>query len=336
MGYILRGCFHFLFSAGWSPDGKKEGVDVPWDFKQLCIGPTFNTQPRSPGSLTTSAVREIQNRLKPSAKPYVLLHPFPSRTSDVRSRSFEPNSTTQFWLTGGHGAALLTKHQTYREDVKLGLTFEEYTKENYDSWVAFARERGHPKDIKPVLVTGVDMTRDFAMMCYSNDGGDLMAEFTVSAPNVPSPWGVWRAPGVVYTSCGPQQLRPSSTTQTTDSASSSDNHTETVSDEYHQCVFVRYYTVRKKLGIPKVVTAAAGPHDLGPGGNRDRGSPLEMECSSDSGSDIAPTLFDDDGDDDNSSVTSIGSEPDTVIHNTTPVRSLYASLPFSPVLIHPP
>jgi len=228
----------------------------------------------------------------------------------------------------------LTKHPTYREDVKLGRTFEEYTKAHYDSWVTFARERGHPKDIKPVLVTGVDMTRDFAMMAYSNDGDDLMVGFTISVPGDSSPWGTWRTPGVVHTNCGPQTLRPPSSTQIMDPASSSDIPMETVLDEYHQCVFVRYYTVRRRLGIPRVVKATAGPHDLGPGGSHGGGSPLEAEYRSDSGSDIAPILFDGDGG--NSLVTSIGSEPDTVIHNTTPVRFLRAFFPFSPVLIHSP
>ena len=228
----------------------------------------------------------------------------------------------------------MTKHPTYREDVKLGRTFEEYTKEHYDSWVSFARERGHPKDIKPVLVTGVDMTRDFAMMAYSNDSDDLVAVFTISAHGV-SPWGAWHTPGAVHTNCGPQPLRPPSITQTADSTSSSDIPVETGSDEYHQCVFVRYYTVRKRLGIPRVIKAAAGPHDLGPGGSHDGGSSLEMEYRSDSGSDITPILFDDDGDGGSSSVTSIESEPDTVIHNTTPVRSLHRFFPFSFGLIHP-
>jgi len=77
VGYILRGCFHFLFSTGWSPDGREIGVDVPRGFKQLEIGPTFNTQPRSPGCLPTNTVREIQTCLKASTNPYVLLHLFP-------------------------------------------------------------------------------------------------------------------------------------------------------------------------------------------------------------------------------------------------------------------
>ena len=319
VGYIRRGCFHLLFSAG-RPLGERElGVGVPRTFEQLDVGQTFTTQPRSPGFLSTDTVREIPTRSRASMYPYVRsLASVSSRTSDACSRMLEPGSGISFELPGGQGAALLTKCPTYREDAKLGRTFEEYTKTHYDSWVAFARELGHPNDIKPVLVTGVDMTRDFAMISYSNDSGDLTAEFTTSAPEVTSPWGTWRAPGVVHTNCGPQPRRRPSPTQAVDVASSGDSR------EYHQCVFVRYYTVRKRLGIPRVIKAAAGPHDLGPGDSSGGGSLFEVECSSDSESelDITSSLFDDNWDDDKSSVTSIDSEPDTVIHNTTPVRSL--------------
>jgi len=238
----------------------------------------------------------------------------------MRSSTLEPGSSVSFQLTGDQGAILLTKHPTYREDAELGRAFEVYTKEHYDSWVMFARKRGHPDDIKPVLVTGVDMTRDFAMMSYSSDGYDLTAEFKNSTPGVPSPWGAWRTTGAVHTNCGPQSCRRPTSAQTADATSSGSSRTETVSDEYNQCVFIRYYTVRKRLGIPRVIKAAAGPHDLGPG-NRDD-EDCEMERSSDDGSNVMPSVFDDDGGGDRSSVTSTDSESDVVIHNTTPVRSL--------------
>ena len=225
---------------------------------------------------------------------------------------------------GDQGAALLTKYPTYKQDVQLGWTFEAYTKEHYNSWVTFARERGHPNDIKPVLVTGVDLTRDFAMMSYSSDGDDLTAEFTISAPGDAAPWGRWRTPGMVYTNCGPQLCRPPSTMRAVDSVPSGDNHhMETVSDDYHQCVFIRYYTMRKRLGIPRVMKAAAGPHDLGPRGQEGEGSSLEAQYESDSNSDtMSSPLGDGAGDDPMGSDTSVdSSESDVVIHNTSPVRS---------------
>ena len=287
------------------------------------IGPTFVTQPRSPGFLCTNTVREIPTRPGASMYPCVLFLSVASPRPEphVCSSMLESGSSISFQITGDQGAALLTKHPTYREDAELGRALEVYTKENYDSWVKFAHKRGHPNDIKPILVTGVDMTRDFAMMSYSSDGDHLTAEFKTSAPGVTFPWGAWRTAGAVHTNCGPQPCRRPSSAQTAGATFSGNSHAEAVSDEYDQCVFIRYYTVRKRLGIPRVIKAAAGPHDLGPGNRDGGGSPFEMDCGSDEGSDISSSLFDDDGSGDRSSITSIDSESDIVVHNTTPVRS---------------
>ena len=147
------------------------------------------------------------------------------------------------------------------------------------------------------------------MMSYSNDGEDLTADSAMSAPGVASPWGTWRKLGVVYTKCGPQLSRPPSST----------SHPETVSDEYNQCVFLRYYTVRKRLGIPRVIKAAAGPHDLGPGSRDNEKPSLDAQHNSDSGSDTVLSPFDNDGEGGRSSVGRIDSEADVVVHNTIAV-----------------
>ena len=324
MGYIHRGRFNLLFSAGY-PLGERElGVDVPHTFRQLDVGPILDAEPRPPGCLSAGAVREVLTRARASMYPYVrsIASVPPTTTSDARSSLLEPGSGISFQLSGDQGAALLTKHPTYSQDIQRRGTFEEYIKEHYDSWVVFARECGHGNDVKPILVTGVDMTRSFAMMSYSNDGDDLTADFTVSNPGAAPPWGTWRTPGTVYTNCGPQPRRLPTVTQTMVSGPSGSSHPETDSDEYRQCVFVRYYTVRKRMGIPRVIKAGAGPHDLGPGNRDDRGSPLETQCKSDSGSDTLPSPFGNDGDGDDSSATTIDSEPDIIIHNTAAVGSL--------------
>ena len=231
----------------------------------------------------------------------------------------EPGVSISLELTEKKGGALVTKYPTYREDVELESVFKAYTKRHYDSWVAFACEAGHGDDIKPVLVTGVDMTRDFAMMAYLNDGDSLRAEFTTSVPTATSAWGTWRTEGLVHTNCGPQICRPPSSTQTANPAPPGNSGTETVPDEYNQCVFIRYYTMRKRgLMFPRVIRAAAGPHDLGPGGHDDEGIPeVEAQSDSDSDSDTMSGF----GDDDRSSVTSVDSESDIVIHNVTSVWS---------------
>jgi len=160
-----------FFSAGCSAEGREPGVDIPRTFKQLDVGQTFTIEPRPPGYVSTKSVCETRDLPRPSIYPYVhSVTSIPFRTSDACFSMLGPGSSISFQLAGDRGAALLT------------------TKKHYDSWVAFARDRGHPTDIDPVLVTGVDMTRDFAMVKYSKDDDDLTAAFKISAPGVTSPW----------------------------------------------------------------------------------------------------------------------------------------------------
>ena len=228
------------------------------------------------------------------AVPYVRsVTPIPPR-AHVRPRMLEPGVSISLELTEKRGGALITKYRTYREDVELEFPFEAYTKRHYDSWVAFARTAGHGGDIKPILVTGVDLTRDFAMMAYSNNGDNLRSEFTTSAPIVASAsaWGTWRTEGLVHTNCGPQLCHSPSSTQTAGPTSPGDNGTETTLEEYNQCVFVRYYTMRKRALFPRVMKAAAGPHDLGRGAHDDEESAAETQPDSRSSSDIVPGSLD--------------------------------------------
>ena len=200
----------------------------------------------------------------------------------------EPGASFSFELTEKQGAALLTKYRTYREDIELESAFEEYTKRHYDSWVTFARNARHGNDVKPVLVTGVDMTRDFAMIAYSNNSTHLSSEFTTSIPLLASAsasaWGTWHTQGLVHTNCGPQLCSPPPSPDTLDLYPPDANRVDATPNEYNQCVFIRYYTMRKRAFIfPKVIKAAAGPHDLGPGDSYDRASPcLGVEPSLDS------------------------------------------------------
>ena len=233
----------------------------------------------------------------------------------------EPGFSISFELSEKQGAALVTKYSTYREDAQREKVFEEYTIRHYDSWVAFAREGRYGDDVKPVLVSGVDMTRDFAMMAYSNNGVRSKSEFTASVPGIASvsasAWGTWRTEGLVHTNCGPQLCLPPVSTQTTDLTLSDVSHAESVSEEYSQCIFIRYYTMRKRpLLAPKVIKAGAGPHDLGPGDRDNEEPPLEVQYDSNNNS---PILLGDDGDDRNSS-TSTDSDSNVVFRNITSVR----------------
>jgi hypothetical protein len=139
--------------------------------------------------------------------------------------------------------------------------------------------------VKPVLVTGFDMTKDFAMTAYSNDAS-FESDLSISVPkrdststtSVPthasaSAFFEVESSDSAYTNSGPQQCIPPSSAQVL-GRPSEPTSAEPVSNGCNQCVFLRYYTIRKRLGLfPVLIRAAAGPHDLGPGDNHDRTLP---------------------------------------------------------------
>ena len=174
-----------------------------------------------------------------------------------------------FKLTSKQGAALITNYPTHREDIERKLAFENYTKQHYNSWVDFAYQQEHGKDIRPILVTGVQMTRQFAMVAYAERQTDMECNFSVGDPSVGSAslsvWGSWQTQGLVHTSCGPSEIP----------------------EEYNQCVFVRYYAMREReiilmklrnaFSSATIITRSArrpgaGSHELPDGNTRSDGT----------------------------------------------------------------
>ena len=59
VGYIRRGRFHLLFSAGIPLGSRVPGTDVPLTFEPLDIGPIISGEVRPPGYLRTNTVLQI-------------------------------------------------------------------------------------------------------------------------------------------------------------------------------------------------------------------------------------------------------------------------------------
>ena len=223
----------------------------------------------------------------------------------------------------------MTKHSTYKEDSLLESAFESYTKHHYKSWVAFARHKQYGEDVQPVLISGFDMTRDFAMVAYSNESTSVESDLTITVPMLASAsaavWGTWRTRCSPHTNYGPQECSPPPPGRAID-LSSQLTETSGIPSEFNQCVFVRYYTMRMRgpLGLfPKVIRAGAGPHDLGPGDNAGDTFPELMVQS-----DVEPTMNDDEDYGEQWALVTdeIGLRPEIVIRNTPYVWSFHALL----------
>ena len=190
-----------------------------------------------------------------------------------------PGAKFSFELTNKQGAALITDHPTHREDIERHLNFKNYTKRHYDSWVDFAQEKGYGDDIRPILVTGVHLTRQFAMVAYTDNQTRMECDFSVGVPTVASAslsvWGSWQTQGLVHTNCGPHSFP----TQGDEGTITQGSVPSAIPEEYNQCVFVRYYTIRKLGFIPLLLKAGAGPHEL-PDGNTRKDGTEEVEIES--------------------------------------------------------
>ena len=127
------------------------------------------------------------------------------------------------------------------------------------------------------------MTKDFAMVAYSKNRTSGQAGASFSAPMFgasASAQLTWHAECSPHVKHGPQECRPSSRTGPPSVSKRKKKKkkavpplqseaAESLTAEFNQCVFIRYYTMEFKLMFfPKVIRAGAGPHDLGPGENR--------------------------------------------------------------------
>jgi hypothetical protein len=183
-----------------------------------------------------------------------------------------PGVTLSFNARSEAGALLMTKHQTFSEDMKLHRTFKRQFLKHYRAWVAFAQDQGHDVELEDlILVTGLDVTKDFAMLAFANDSGDFDINFQVGASQYATgsvgAWGSWRVANSAHENWGPQEtappgtIRAASALRTITSAGESSNAIP--NDEYRQCVFIRGYRIRRRFGVwPQVQNAAADPQDL--------------------------------------------------------------------------
>ena len=169
--------------------------------------------------------------------------------------SSRPQGPFTFELTGDRGAALVTTHDTRREDCVDGPLLENHIKNNYQSWTRFAREKAQlPRDAQLIIVSGFDVTKDFSMVSFLQEPGDTLfgasgvaitareRMFLSSYSNFRGGWRYGREP---YFNDGN-------------------------SDRINQCVFIRYFTMRYRLFFSEVARFLRAR--FGSAGNRGGGA----------------------------------------------------------------
>jgi hypothetical protein len=178
--------------------------------------------------------------------------------------------------------------------------------------------------MRPVLVYGFDMTKDFAMVTYSNEGVSVQTDVTLDIPMFGSASAsFWTAQSTIrtpHTNHGPQECNPPPPggILLLESGTAECPYTE-----FNQCVFIRYYTMR--FGV-FVIRAGAGPHDLGSGENEGDTFP---ELTARVGAE--PATSDDEASEgqSGSTVDDVDSELDMVVHNAPFVRPFVSPFLFT-------
>ena len=242
VGFIDDGQFHLLFHAGSPVLREQLGVDVPRSFVPLTINGTSFRVPRKAGRLSSRHVQEIE--IKASTAGYVpSLGPPPACLKNVPCRTSESRPHFSLKLAGKRGAALVTRYPTYIEDAKFKDKFREYANRHYGSWAEFAYEAGHGRHIRPFLVYGIDMTKDFAMTAYSKGSASLETDFVIDLPVVAASASI-RATQSASHSVHAHQWP----IEWSEQAMNIPSEQMEPPDGFDYCVFIRYYTKTTKGG----------------------------------------------------------------------------------------
>ena len=227
VGYVSDGRFEVLFPARSALEGRDQRVKVPPGFGDtITEGVGANSQ--GPGCLHTKGVRRIgysggKQHFTPLYVPSIVPRPILSR--NVPPRSDDAGDTFTFELSGAEGAALVARYPTKQVDLPMDSRSlsEKYLLDNFGVWPLFTK--GGPRKIKPVIVSGFDLTGNLVMMSYASKELKPLAPVTSpifsSDPDFQGKWSFESAPHC-------------------------QEHPSTSPD---QCVFVRYTTVRKRSQV---------------------------------------------------------------------------------------
>lgn len=199
------------------------------------------------------------------------------------------NGESSLSFTNEKGAALILPYEACREDTLYDELFKKHMLKHYRQWYDFALTECH-RNIKLcdlILVTGCDMTRQWATATYFHHNREMSA--ALGAQVVPvaearfSLSAGWRTTQAVNTRRGPPQVLHQQTRLGYEETQN--DSSETLVN--NQCIFLRGLYVKERLWGPRVMKAAAGYHDPGKYGPEEEEAEGVLADNSDSDESVA-------------------------------------------------
>ncbi|KAH8103698.1 hypothetical protein DFH11DRAFT_1488286, partial [Phellopilus nigrolimitatus] len=245
VGYVgSKGSFYRLFNAFHAsehPINNRQELDgtsislVPDGFQPLPVNrrETSTSEPLIPGVRKSTGVRQV------GVQAY------------ATGVAMGAGARIRLVCERRRGAALITKNIIKCEDAVREKALKEYMLANCDSWHEFAISEGRDIQLHDIiLVTGCDLTTDWAMATFNERSSGVEVSFEVGSPSLVvsagvSLWGKWSSTVEIPYRCGP--ILPS---------------TESLTDPFNQCVFIRGYRIARRLFWLKKLSAAAEPKDF--------------------------------------------------------------------------
>jgi hypothetical protein len=192
-----------------------------------------------------------------------------------------PGASLDLELTRSEGAGFLTRFPIRCTDTLQDGTLKTYIKKHYDSWLEYARDPSQGfGEINPILVSGIDSARDWAMFTYSTSHNHVSTELTIDVPAVASTWASFSATSLscsgMKTNWGPEIAELEAPSGTTSSIEESDiraansaypsSEVSRYTMHHHhgnRITFIRGWRMKKRsYWIPTVIRAEAEPRDL--------------------------------------------------------------------------
>jgi hypothetical protein len=173
-----------------------------------------------------------------------------------------------FSATEDSGAHFFSRNRTFRRETNNTEHCRQYMKAHYKSWLEFGKKKGRPVSLDNlVLVTGVDLAKDFHVLAYRKLDTKATLSLSASIPSVISTgaklWKKSQSNSIVYEAHGPGEegMPPLPDRARILQSTAPEDHEDLLMSRH--CVFLRRIVIQDRIFWIQI-KAAGGPHFIPP------------------------------------------------------------------------